>query len=477
MTTTRRQFLRSAGVAGLALPGVLRASLRGSNEDVRIGVAGFNGRGRGIIRDFHGMSGVRVTALCDVDSRLVARERAAFDKRDERVATFTDVREMLDSKEVDAVAVTTPNHWHSLMGIWACQAGKHAYVEKPVSHNVWEGRRLVQAQEHYNKIVVTGTQSRSSEGIREAVKRVRAGRYGAVRWAWGLCYKPRPSIGKTTAAQPIPKEIDWDLWCGPAPKEPLRRKKLHYDWHWQWPAGSGDIGNQGVHEMDLARWFLGEAGLPKSIQSVGGRLGYDDDGTTPNTLITRYGYDAAPMYFEVRGLPKRKGGGRAMDTVSGRSIGVIVHCEKARLVVSANDVRVFDHDGKQVEHLAGGNHMRNHYAAFIEAIRSGDQGRLTAPILEGHVSSALCHLGNIAYKVGGEQRFGKWAAASRDDATWDMISRGQGRHLDAHGLPQASTSVRVGSISCDPATETLSDGPSGSLRRAYRAPFVVPEAF
>lgn len=476
MTRTRRQFLKTIGAVGL-VPGVLRASVRGSNEDVRIGVAGFNGRGRGIIRDFHGMEGVRVTALCDVDARLVAKERAAFEARNERVQTFSDVRAMLDSKDVDAIAVTTPNHWHALMGIWACQAGKHAYVEKPVSHNVWEGRRLVEAQARYKKIVATGTQSRSSEGIREAVRRVRAGAYGAVQWAWGLCYKPRPSIGKTEGPQPIPKEVDWDLWCGPAPKAPLRRKKLHYDWHWQWPTGCGDIGNQGVHEMDLARWFLGESGLPESIQSVGERLGYDDDGTTPNTLITRFGYASAPMYFEVRGLPTEKGAGRRMDRVRGRSIGVIVRCENATLVVGANDVRVVHDDGRAAEHLKGGNHMQAHYRAFVDAIQNGDQGRLTAPILEGHVSSALCHLGNIAYLVGQQVSFADWAKRARSDATWGQIAEGQVRHVLAHDLSTASLKLRVGSIGCDPATETLVEGPGRLLRRAYRKPFVVPDTF
>src|ERR1044071_3863242 len=279
-------------------------SVVGANSDIRCAVVGFHGRGQSHIQDLRGLKGVRLVALCDVDSKVLERGVANCDSAGQKVQGYTDIRKLLENKDIDVVTIATPNHWHSLAAIWAVQAGKDVYVEKPVSHNVWEGRQLVEAARKHGRIVQAGTQSRSSRtGIYEAIQWLRGGHIGKVVRAYGLCYKRRASIGKVDGPQQVPANIDYDLWCGPAPKEPLMRKNLHYDWHWVWPTGNGDLGNQGIHQMDIARWVLGEDALSPRVLSVGGRVGYVDDGTTPNTLIVYHEYKNAPLIFEVRGLP------------------------------------------------------------------------------------------------------------------------------------------------------------------------------
>ena len=194
-----------------------------------------------------------------------------------------DIRRLLDDKSIDAISVATPNHWHALATIWACQAGKDVYVEKPVSHNVSEGRRMVEAARKYERIVQTGTQCRSHKGIQDAIDFLRSGKLGQIYMAKGLCYKPRGSIGHKPDG-PVPANVDYDIWLGPAPKRPFNPNRFHYNWHWNWDYGNGDLGNQGIHQMDLARWGLGKNELPKAVMASGGRFGYSDDGQTPNTL-------------------------------------------------------------------------------------------------------------------------------------------------------------------------------------------------
>jgi predicted dehydrogenase len=289
----------------------------GANGDLRVAVIGLGGRGGSShVPSLSKIKGVRIVALCDPDTAMFAKVKNAKDRKSGEalnlvspdVKTFTDMREMLAMSDLDAVTIATPNHWHSLAGIWAMQAGKDVYVEKPVSHNVWEGRQLVAASKKFNRIVQCGTQIRSGEGLREAVAWIRAGNLGKITAARGFCYKFRGSIGKTYGPQAVPATADYNLWSGPAPTAPLHRKKLHYDWHWDYLTGNGDVGNQGIHQMDVARWFLGEAGLPRHTLSIGGRLGYDDDGNTPNTQVVIHDYPTAPLIFEVRGLPSKAGG-------------------------------------------------------------------------------------------------------------------------------------------------------------------------
>ncbi len=398
---TRRSFVKSSAAAfAAAFTARSWAQVAGANGDVRVAVVGLNGRGRAHLGSLSRISGVRVVALCDADSAVLAGAKANFARNGGSVKTYVDLRELLASSEIDAVSIATPNHWHALQGIWACEAGKDVYIEKPVSHNIWEGRQLVNAAAKHRRVVQCGTQIRSGEGLQEAVAWVKAGNLGRITAARGFCYKRRDSIGTVDGPQPIPASVNYDLWCGPAPKAELRRKRLHYDWHWVHVTGNGDVGNQGIHQMDVARWFLGEAGLPRRTLSVGGRLGYVDDGDTPNTQVVIHDYASAPLIFEVRGLPAKPGatGPDAMDRYRGVGVGNVIDCEGGS-IVSTNyfTATALDRAGKVVKEFKGADrHMQN----FIDVVRSRKTAQLYGPILEGHVSSALCHLGNISHVLG-----------------------------------------------------------------------------
>ena len=291
---TRRTFLKTAALAPAvgSLAARSWAQVSGANGDIRVAVIGLNGRGQNHLGSLRALSGVRIAAICDVDTAVLDKTADALAKYNLSPQKFTDLRKLFASKDIDAVTIATPNHWHSLAAIWACEAGKDVYCEKPVSHNIWEGRQLVAAAKKYNRVVQAGTQIRSGAGLIEAREYVRSGQLGKITASRGFCYKRRDSIGKTSGAQPVPSTIDYDLWTGPAPLvEPHRNSKrngsVHYEWHWIWLYGNGDVGNQGIHQMDVARWFLGEPGLPRHTFSVGGRFGYVDDGETPNTQVDR----------------------------------------------------------------------------------------------------------------------------------------------------------------------------------------------
>jgi predicted dehydrogenase len=475
---TRRRFLQSAtcGAVAAAVPNASWSQTSRPNETIRVAVIGVRGRGAEHIRGFSALPGVQVAALCDCDSEALATAAERLKKRGQAVATYADLRKLFDDKTIDVVSVATPNHWHSLAVVWACQAGKDVYVEKPVSHNVWEGRKAVEAARKYQRIVQTGTQSRSSrEGIAQAVDWVRAGNLGKIVMVRGLCYNRRPSIGLADGPQPIPANIDYDLWCGPAPKEPLRRKRLHYDWHWVWPTGNGDLGNQGIHQMDIARWFLGVGQLSPRVWSVGGRFGYTDDGTTANTQLVFHDYAPAPLWFEVRGLPE-KTGGKAMDAFQGGRVAVIVHCEGGYVrVPNYTSAAAFDRDDKPIREWKG---VEDHFANFLQAVRSRRREELHADILEGHLSSALCHLGNISYRLGKPASPEAIRDAIRSDpdaaSTWERMRE----HLRANDVDLSVTPAALGPmLKVDPKTERFLDNEPANqlLTRRYRAPFVVPD--
>lgn len=476
----RRSFLTKSALATATVSWSARswAQVKSANEDVRMAVIGFGGRGKDHLGGLVKAQGVRITGLCDVDERVL---RAEAEKRP-GAETHSDLRKLLESKNVDAVSIATPNHWHSLAAIWAIQAGKDVYVEKPVSHNVWEGRKLVEAARKYGKIVQTGTQSRSSTAIRDAVAWVQKGSLGKILVARGLCYKPRRSIGKVDGPQPIPAGIDYDLWCGPALKLPLMRKNLHYDWHWDFNTGNGDLGNQGIHQMDIARWFLGEKELSPNVMSVGGRLGYVDDGNTPNTQYVWHGYKKAPLIFEVRGLPKGKEfqtdkeWSGNMDKFHGGSVAVIIHCEGGLVLVpNYSSATAVDHEGKQIQKWQG---AEDHYANFIKAVRSRKHTDLNADILEGHLSSALCHTGNVSYLLGKKsppEQIREQITGDKDQLeTYERMVA----HLAANGVFVAQDQLKLGALlHMNPKKEQFikNDEANKLLTRPYRAPYIVPE--
>ena len=452
-----------------------KARVAGANGDIRCAVVGFNGRGKGLLGDLREVKGARLVALCDVDQNVLDRETRKSQEAGETITTYTDVRKLLANKDIDAVIFATPNHWHALGAIWAIQAGKDVYVEKPVSHNVWEGRQIVNAARKYGRIVQTGTQSRSSTGIAEGIQYVREGHIGKILRARGLCYKRRGSIGKVSEPQPIPAGVDYDLWCGPAPVEPLMRKRLHYDWHWVWPTGNGDLGNQGIHEMDVARWALGVQELSPRVLCIGGRLGYEDDGTTPNTLIAYHDYPVAPLVYEVRGLPASEGADK-MDSYHGAGVGIVVECEGGMMVIpSYSSANIVDPQGNTIKKFSGStSHMGN----FIDAVRSRKSADLHADILDGHLSSALCHTTNISYRLGQPQSPAAIQDAVKNNPDLaDMLGRME-QHLAANKVDLRQTPARLGAVlKMDPKTERFIDNAAANqlLTREYRKPFVVPE--
>ncbi len=446
----------------------------GANHEVRIAVVGLRSKGNQHIDLFKRIPGVRVVALCDVDRQiLAARAQEHFGGK---VACHVDYREVLDRKDVDAVCLATPNHWHALQAVWACQAGKDVYVEKPVSHNIWEGRQIVAAAARYQRIVQAGTQSRSAPGTREFIADLHGGKYGKIKLARALCYKPRGSIGKVTGPQTVPDHIDYNLWAGPRPPAPVMRRRFHYDWHWQWPYGNGDLGNQGIHQMDLCRWALGHDDLPPRVISLGGRFGYDDDGQTPNTQTIILDYQPAPLVFEVRGLPDDAKSKR-MSQYRGAQVAVVIECEAGYFV--GNNGGVFcDPQGKRLKAYGGGLGLE-HHLNFIAALRSRKAADLHAGITEGHLSSALCHMGNIS------QRLGK--AVSREqlleqcnshDLRADVYQRLL-THALVHEKDFATRPMILGpQLEFDSPTEhftgSFASAANPMLKDDYREPFVMP---
>ncbi|HVS54093.1 MAG TPA: Gfo/Idh/MocA family oxidoreductase [Opitutaceae bacterium] len=485
---SRRAFLRNTAVAAGAVAFSARSwsQVAGANSDLRVAVLGLNGRGKSHLASLAKISGVRLAAICDPDRALLEKTQSSLGAG---VKTYVDLRELFASGEIDAVTIATPNHWHALAGIWAMQAGKDVYVEKPVSHNIWEGRQLVAAAKKYGRVVQAGTQIRSGEGLREAVEWVRAGHLGKITASRGFCYKRRDSIGKTDAPTPVPATIDYDVWSGPAPLVPPHRNSkkngpVHYDWHWIWLYGNGDLGNQGIHQMDVARWFLGESGLPRHTLSVGGRLGYVDDGETPNTHAIVHDYATAPLIFEVRGLPAKSGSEAAgadasggMDRYRGVSIGNIVDCEGGYVMTASYfSATAYDRSGKVVKEFRGEDrHMQN----FIDVVRSRKTAELYGPLEDGHVSSALCHLGNISHQLGRATPPGELQEKIQGNAPLAEAFGRMREHLVANGVDLAQTPATLGQpLAIDAAAERFAGADAAAanalLTRHYRAPFVVP---
>lgn len=463
---TRRAFIINTGsvAAGAAVGLSPRARVLGANDDIRVAVVGFRSQGRKHIEWLRGLPGVRVVALCDADRDVLDRELKKSGDLNEKVAGYTDVRKLLEDKNIDAISTATPDHWHALVTIWACQAGKDVYVEKPLCHNFWEGRQMVEAARRYDRIVQFGNQDHP-HGTGEM--KLESAELGKILVVWASLNRMRQSIGKVDGPQPVPESVDYDLWCGPARMGPLMRERFHYDWHWVWPTGTGELGNNGVYPLDACRLALGQRTLPKRVMSLGGRFTFDDDGETPNTQIAIFQYEPGPMLiFEVRNLPSEEG-----PKASGRKI----KCERGEAGLPKPSGEPGD--------TGGFKRHQGHMFNFIEAVRSRRRSDLRTDVLEGHLSTAMVHMANVSYRLGTPHSPGEAREAIKDRGSEAVATfEGFKEHLAVNGVDWSKTKVVVGPwLEMDAEREQFvgsSDTVSRAnelLRRSYREPFVVPE--
>ncbi|MBI1792043.1 MAG: Gfo/Idh/MocA family oxidoreductase [Acidobacteria bacterium] len=414
----RRHFLvSSAAAAGTQLA---TKGLASANDTVRVACVGVRGQGNSHIKAYSAMTNVEIAAVCDVDEKVLNERIGQIEKSGKkRPAAFTDLRKLLEDKSIDAISIATPNHWHSLMGIWACQAGKDVYVEKPCSHNIFEARQLVKAARKYNRIVQHGTNSRSTAALREAMEKLREGLIGDVYMARGLCFKWRDTIGRYPD-EPTPAGVHYDLWSGPAPLRPFNRNRFHYNWHWNWAYGNGDIGNQGIHEMDICRWGL-DVKVPSKISAMGGHFMFDDAQETPNTQVSTFEFNEGGkkrlLVFEVRHWMSNHEGGIGEEKkgrVNPNTIGNIFYGSNGYMVIDGYGAyKTFL--GKEQEpgpaRSAGGSNWEN----FIAAVRSRKPSDLNADIEEGYLSTQLVHLANISYRLGRTLNFDPETLACKGD--------------------------------------------------------------
>ena len=432
----RRYFLGSAIPAGMALR---TSDLASPNDTVRVACVGLRGRGRDHINAYNKITNVEIAALCDIDESVLNTRVAEVEKaKGKRPAAYTDLRKLLEDKSIDAVSIATPNHSHTLQTIWACQAGKDVYVEKPCSHNMFECKQIVAAARKYNRIVEHGSQQRSGIG-RSVVQDIRAGVIGDVYMARGLCFKWRNTIGRKPVA-PVPAGVQYDLWLGPAPRHEFTANRFHYTWHWFWDYGNGDLGNQGTHQVDMARWGLGVK-YPTKISAIGGHFMFDDDQETPNTMTATFEFDEGGakkmMVFEVRHWISNHEAGVG-EPKPGNSVGAIFYGSKGYSSIWDEDSNRYStwlgREQKPGPSVAAPELTGKHWANFIDAVRSRKQADLAAPIEEGAISMALVHLANISYRVGRTLHF--------DAASYSCVGDAEANRM---------------------------------FTRNYRKPFVVPE--
>ncbi|MFN3190498.1 MAG: Gfo/Idh/MocA family oxidoreductase [Aureliella sp.] len=507
---SRRQFLKTsvatgssvgagAMVAGRYVHSQEEAGSSSANGEKSAAIVGCGGRGGTHIEEMLKAKGVAITHICDIDQGTSDKRASQIqEKQGKRPKVESDVRRILDEEGVDMVTIATPNHWHALAGVWAMQAGKDAYIEKPVSHNIAEGAALVAAARKYNRMCQVGTQCRSSTGVQDAVKFVQSGGIGEVKLARGLCYKRRKSIGALGDYE-IPEKVDFNLWSGPAqytdPK--LTRQRFHYDWHWQRMYGNGDLGNQGPHQTDIARWGLGVGDHPSTIISYGGRLGYQaerkdssyiDAGDTANTEVSIYGFGDKYIVFETRGLSVDNSAdeelNRLFNSKKGNKIGVVFYGSEGYVVqTSYGYCAAFDTEMNKVKEFRhSGNLNSDHFGNFLTACEKRDSSVLNADVREGHLSAAISHLGNISYYLNqdnkvdvAELRSTLAKVPSTDDNL--MTLQRTVAHLEQNKVDLERYPISLGAaLEFDPSREVFTNSESANemLTRDYRGEFRCP---
>ncbi|MEM7393987.1 MAG: Gfo/Idh/MocA family oxidoreductase, partial [Verrucomicrobiota bacterium] len=455
----------------------------GANERVLGGVVGCGGRGTGHV-GWAMKSGADIIAVCDPDPGRAGK--AAEKAGGERVKRFSDMRELFDDKDVDVAIMATPNHWHALGTVWACQAGKDVYVEKPASHSIWEGRKMVEAARKYKRMVQIGTQQRSDPGLIEMKEMLDKKELGEVQWIHSLWYASRGAIGKTTSPQKVPDGVDYDAWCGPRDKVPLMRKKFHYDWHWFWDYGNGDMGNRVIHVIDDVHHVMRmNNDIPVRAMAVGGRFKYDDDANTPNTEFIILDWKV-PIIFGSRNMPHvdtrtGKKGGTSVYRRLGKSFRFtnLIKCENGFFAVTRGGGKVYNNDGslyKQIRGDGGGGHMKN----FFEAVKSRNHENLNSDVEQGHLGCLMLHTGNISYMIGKKADSEKVAEAcgghEEHKSTWESTLE----HLKANGVDLGVEKPTLGPwLTFDPKTERFTgdhaEEANALVKEKYRDPYVIPE--
>ena len=423
----RRHFLLGSGAFGLTLNS--RAAGAASDR-VRVACVGVRGQGRAHIAHYAKMPNVEISALCDIDESVLNERLGDVEKLGhKRPAAFTDFRKLLEDKSIDAVSIATPNHNHTLQAIWACQAGKDVYVEKPCSHDMFEARQISVVMEKYGRIVQHGTNSRS--GIaREAVQKIREGLIGEPYMARGLCFKWRDTIGHAPV-EPVPRGVHYDLWLGPAPEHAFTRNRFHYNFHWFWDYGNGDLGNQGIHQLDVARWGLGVK-YPKKVSAIGGHMMFDDDQETPNVLNVSCEFDEGGskkvLVFEVRHWMTNHEAGMGAGGKSPNTVGTIFYGPKGYVAIWDEDHGRYESFlGKEQQPGPSGQSLGNNWENFITAVRNRNQSELNAPITEGAISTMILHLANISYRVGRTVYFDEPSYSCTGDAEANALFQRQYR--------------------------------------------------
>ena len=475
----RRSFLkhtaRAAGAAAAAtcLRPSAWAAPAGANEAIRIAIIGLGTKGRQHLKVLSARDDVRVTALCDLDQMALNAAVKSIEGRKTPPFTTLDPREIMTRTDVDAVIVAAANHWHALLSVWACQAGKDVYCEKPMTHTVWEGRKMIEAAQRYGRIVQVGTQYRSEKGLGEGIQFVHSGQLGKLTHVHAVYYGARGSIGRR---QPwYPTNLNYDHFCGPAPMAPLERDKLHYDWHWSWDTGNGELGNNGVHLLDAALRLVQSDAPPRRVLGLGGRYVYQDAADTPNTQLAVYDFPNAPVIYEGRALTAKPGAG-FMDAVAGIRVGVIAYCEGGYLAGLTGSV-AYDTSGKVIRKFAGDGGGLTHLSNFLSAMRSRNAGELAAPVTIGHVSASICHYGNISLRVGRPGNSASIARTLEAMPAAAQLARGVEQHLGVHGVDLARQPLTLGEwLEIDAAQDTVASVSSGDPRRLERARYLVHEA-
>ncbi|MBI3466579.1 MAG: Gfo/Idh/MocA family oxidoreductase [Planctomycetes bacterium] len=472
---TRRQFLEdsilataAAATAAVGVPAAARGKPRTSaNETIRAAILGCGIRGKQHVDELSRVSGCEIAYVCDPDVERVEKLiRQTQPQQGRAPKGVRDMRAIFDDPAVDAVFIATCNHWHALAAIWAMLAGKDVYLEKPVSHNVWEGRRIVQVARKTSRLCQTGTQRRSERPLAAAIEYMRQGKLGEVKLARSIIYGRRESIGGPGRYE-VPAAVDYKLWAGPAPMSPITRPSFHYDWHWFWETGNGELGNNNIHTVDVCRWGLGVTGLGRHVLSYGGRFGYQDAGQTPNTQVVIHDFGDKTIVQETRGLKTPPFSEKFKD-------GYIFYGSEGMLAGTS----LFDLDGKLVRTFTGEG--ESHFANFLRAVRSRKQEDLHADILEGHQSSALCHVGNISYRLGRPVSVAEIRSALEEvkphDAVLETFERTR-NHLADNGIDLEKTPLTLGPLlRLDDEREAFAGNEAANhlLAREYRKPFVVP---